>query len=178
MRDVECKADCTKLSLDQASMTPVSPDDEDDYKHGGEVHPSRIKRRTTHRPRTRPNAKSRNSTRGDKADRASPVVRISNETDLHGNKYGSVDVPLWNRTGDAQIYVRESLDDYYPFHGGLESLLARLIKALENNSREDTSSSSTVDASGFDDEDRCQKWLDNREKIERAFPGKKKNETS
>ncbi|KAG5328809.1 ISM protein, partial [Acromyrmex heyeri] len=25
--------------------------------------------------------------------------------------------------------------------------------------------------SSFDDEDRCQKWLDNREKIENAFPG-------
>lgn len=161
-------------------MTPVSPDDEDDYKRRGEVHPSRIKRRTTHRPRTRPNTKSRNSTRGDKpagrqADRVSPVVRISNETDPYGSKYGSVDVPLWNR--DAQTYVRESFDDYYPFHGGLESLLARLIEALENNSREDTPSSGAVDASGFDDEDRCQKWLDNREKIERAFPGKKKKET-
>lgn len=162
-------------------MTPVSPDEGDDYKRRGEVQPPRVKRRTTHRPRARPNARSRNSTRGDKgagrpADRVSPVVRISNETELYEGKYESVDVSVWNRTGhDAQIYVRESFDDYYPFHGGLESLLARLIEALENNSREDTPSSSAADPSGFDDEDRCQKWLDNREKIERAFPGK--NET-
>lgn len=162
-------------------MTPISPDEEDDDKNRGGVYPSRIRRRTTHRPRTRLNAKSRNSTRGDKgagrqADRVAPVARVSNETDLHESKYESVDTSLWNRSDDAddtQIYVRESFDDHYPFHGGLESLLARLIEALENNSSEGMPSSSSIDASNFDDEDRCQKWLNNREKIERAFPGKK-----
>jgi hypothetical protein len=65
-------------------------------------------------------------------------------------------------------------------HGGLESLLVKLIEALENDSRTDdpdiTNSSVIDDVSSFDDVDRCQKWLDNWEKIEKAFPGK--NDTS
>lgn len=166
--------------------------EEDDDKRGGRVRPSRIKRRTTHRLRTKPNARSRNSTRSDKGaerqvDRIPPNVRISNETDLYENKYEGADVALWDRMNeknddaddDMQIYVRESFNNY---HGGLEFLLARLIVALENNSREDDPempSSSAIDNAGsFDDEDRCQKWLDNWEKIEKAFPGKQKQNTS
>ncbi|XP_071636648.1 uncharacterized protein [Temnothorax longispinosus] len=181
-RDVGCKEDCTKLLLDQLFTSAVSPDEEDDYKRRGRVHPSRIKRRATHRSRAKPNARSRNSTRGPGRRDVGrvPVVRSSNKTVLYENNESADATTLWNRTDengdedDARIYVRESFN-YDPFHEGLESLLARLIEALENNSREDEpdilNSSAIDDASGFDDEDRCQKWLNNREKIETAFPG-------
>lgn len=161
---------------------PVSPD-EDDYKRRERTYPLRTKHRATYRPRTKPNAKSRNSTKGDKgtvrqADRVLPIVRISNESNLYKkeSEYESIDV--WNRTdknddADNRHIFHDTLDNYYPFHGGLESVLARLVEALENNTgKDDPDVSNSSAASSFDDEDRCQKWLDNREKIERAFPGK------
>lgn len=162
-------------------MTPVLTNGEE-YKTERNINFSRMKHRprTTHRPRTRPNAKFRNLTKSDKgikpqANHVPSVVRISNETDLHVNNYENIDVHLRNQTNknydkdDTRIYPG-SLDDHYPFHGGLESLLARLIEALENTSKKDDRDVSN--SSAIDDEDRCQKWLDNREKIETAFPGK------
>ncbi|KAL6259435.1 hypothetical protein P5V15_009355 [Pogonomyrmex californicus] len=126
--------------------------------------PLRTKRRTTHRPRTRPNAKSKISM---KNNRKATTTPISDGTNLNVN------------VNAGNIFDNESSDDHYPFHGGLESLLARLIKALENDTRESdrvaptakSNSSAINNATIFDDEDRCQKWLDNREKIEEAFPG-------
>lgn len=162
-------------------MTPILPDGED-YKTERSIYTSRMKHRTTHRPRTKPNTKLRNlSDKGfrPQVNHVPPVVRISNETDLHSKNYENINVHLRNQKGknydedDTRIYP-ESLDDHYPFHGGLESLLARLMEALENNSKKDDHGVSN--SSVIDDEDRCQKWLDNREKIETAFPGK--NETS
>lgn len=92
--------------------------------------------------------------------------------------------PHRSRTrSNAKKNSKGSTTNDYPFHdsqGGFESLLVKLIKALENNSRTDDSnvsnSSATNDTSSFDDEDLCQKWLDNWEKLEKAFPGK--NDTS
>lgn len=174
-----------------------SSDEENDHKLERRVHPSRVKRRTMNRPRTR--LRARNSTRIDKGaerqvDRLPPIARVSNETDLYDNKHESTDVALRNHTDknadDVQIHVRKSFrnssfkqlsfNNYR--HGGLESLLARLVVALENNSREDDpktpTSSAIKNKNGFDDEDRCQKWLDNWEKIEKAFPGKNKTSQS
>ncbi|KAL0129605.1 hypothetical protein PUN28_001701 [Cardiocondyla obscurior] len=179
-RDVECKANCTKSLRDQI-LTLISSNKKDDYKRKGRVDSSRMKRRTTHRPHTKSNGKSRNSTiRGNRGfgQQADRVLPVSNETHL----YESVDVFLWNRTSDTEnvkIHIGESLDDYYPFYGGLESLLTRLIKALENNSKEDDDDGGDGDddedvsasSGAVDDEDRCQKWLDNWEKIESVFPG-------
>lgn len=73
---------------------------------------------------------------------------------------------------DTIIYDSESLDYQYPFHGGLDSLLTRLFEALQNDSVSgDHDVLKRSNSIGNDDEDRCQKWLDNREKLERAFPG-------
>lgn len=73
---------------------------------------------------------------------------------------------------DTIIYDSESLDYQYLFHGGLDSLLTRLFEALRNNSTSDNHDVLKISNSiSNDDEDRCQKWLDNREKLERAFPG-------
>ncbi|KYQ49247.1 Isthmin-1 [Trachymyrmex zeteki] len=138
------------------------------------------KNRTTHRPRKGGNKGTRRKT-----DRVSSVVKIP-ESNIYEEEREHESINVWNykdKNDDADDihYIRETLDNYYPFHGGLESVLARLIEALENNtgnvsnsnaSNPDVWNSSAIDdMSSFDDEDRCQKWLDNREKIENAFPG-------
>ncbi|XP_011866291.1 PREDICTED: uncharacterized protein LOC105561155 [Vollenhovia emeryi] len=172
-QDVEREANRTKLLLEgilNFNLTTDSLDEEDNCKYRREAYRSRIKRRTTHRPRTKSNAKSRNS----KGDKMRQADRVSNKTDFYETKDEGFDVSLWNRTernaDDMQIYDHESFHDYY--HRGLESLLKRLIEALENNSRaDDPNVPSSSAASSLDDEDHCQKWLNNWEKIERAFPG-------
>ncbi|XP_011699099.1 PREDICTED: uncharacterized protein LOC105456611 [Wasmannia auropunctata] len=213
-QDVERKADNARLLHDQISTTIVPSDEEGDLKRREKACCSRNKNRA-HRPRK---LKSRNSTRGDKGgikqqtNRISLAARISNAssrtrpksknsrkgnkgTKQRANRF-SFEMDLFgesnlDKNDDADVVenIRETLDDYYPFHGGLESLLARLVEALGNSSKEgnnskkvnntepDASNSSAVidegvvSASEFDEEDRCQKWLDVREKIERAFPG-------
>lgn len=69
--------------------------------------------------------------------------------------------------------------DEFPEHTeqyeNLDNLLTRLFEALRNDSAKDDrkilKGSSSVSNSS-NDEDRCQKWLNNRERIEQAFPGK------
>lgn len=183
-RDVECKENRTK-SHDHISMTTISSKQKDGNKQRKRVNSSRPRNRTTHRPRKGGNKGTRRKT-----DRVSSVVKIP-ESNIYEEEREHESINVWNykdKNDDADDihYIRETLDNYYPFHGGLESVLARLIEALENNtgnvsnsnaSNPDVWNSSAIDdMSSFDDEDRCQKWLDNREKIENAFPGK--NETS
>lgn len=57
----------------------------------------------------------------------------------------------------------------------LDNLLIRLFEALQNDSAKDdreTLKGSNSISNSSNDEDRCQKWLNNRERIEQAFPGK------
>ncbi|KAG5310758.1 ISM protein, partial [Acromyrmex insinuator] len=178
VRDVECKETRTK-SYNHISTTPISlKQKDDDNKHRQRTNSSRPRNRTTHRPRKGGKGSRR------KTDRV-PVVKIS-ESNLYEEERELKSINVWNYKDknddvDDIHHIRETLDNYYPFHGGLESVLARLIEALENNtgnvsnsnaSNSDVSNSSAIDdTSSFDDEDRCQKWLDNREKIENAFPG-------
>ncbi|XP_028049128.1 isthmin isoform X2 [Monomorium pharaonis] len=120
----------------------MTPDEEaNDYERARSVYPSRVKR-TKNPHRSRARSNARNSTRS-----------------RHSK-------------GNANNAFRDA-----PHGGGLEPLLLKLIEALENNSRTDDepepmlNSSAVNDTSSFDDVDRCQKWLDNWHKIERAFPG-------
>ncbi|XP_072760771.1 isthmin [Anoplolepis gracilipes] len=63
----------------------------------------------------------------------------------------------------------EDLDDEE--HKGLKTLLTKLFEALQNDSAKNDRDILKESNSMSNDEDRCQKWLNNRERIEQAFPG-------
>lgn len=73
------------------------------------------------------------------------------------------------RSKNADVTNIESLNDDLP--EGLNTLLKRLFEALQNDSAKDHAGLSFINNTNHY-EDRCQKWLDNRERVEQAFPGK------
>ncbi|KYN00002.1 Isthmin-1 [Cyphomyrmex costatus] len=174
--DVECKENCTKLHNDN-STTSVPFKEKAGNKHRQRTNSSRS------RPRNRPTHRPRKSGKGTrrKTDRVPPVVKIP-ESSFYEEGRERESVNVWNhknKNDDVMDDIPHSgIFDNYPFHGGLEAVLVKLKEALENNTAENVSNSNVSnsniaidDMSSFDDEDRCQKWLDNREKIENAFPG-------
>lgn len=93
--------------------------------------------------------------------------------DSSDTNFMDIDIIMRNRTSrseDTDIYAAEIEED-----DSFNSLLTRLFEALQNDSVKDDrdilNGSNSINNSS-DDEDRCQKWLDNRERIEKAFPGK------
>lgn len=100
------------------------------------------------------------------------------EINLSGENFADMDILFRSRTSrseNADIYDTntESLDEEE--YEGLNTLLAKLFEALQNDSAKDNHDilkGSNSIGNTSNDEDRCQKWLDNREKIEQAFPGK------
>ncbi|XP_029673377.1 isthmin-like isoform X3 [Formica exsecta] len=99
------------------------------------------------------------------------------EINLSGENFADMDILFRSRTSrseNADIYDTntESLDEEE--YEGLNTLLAKLFEALQNDSAKDNHDilkGSNSIGNTSNDEDRCQKWLDNREKIEQAFPG-------
>lgn len=62
------------------------------------------------------------------------------------------------------------------FNKSLDSLLKTLSESLENSTMDSgvaVLNESNLVGNMHDDEDRCQRWLDTREKIEAIFPGKR-----
>lgn len=77
-----------------------------------------------------------------------------------------------SRSENTDVYT-EFLDNEP--HEGLNVLLTRLFETLRNDSAKDDRDilkGSNSISNSSNDEDRCQKWLNNRERIEQAFPGK------
>lgn len=94
--------------------------------------------------------------------------------DSSDTNFMDIDIIMRSRTSRSEntdIYTAEfsevEQDD------GFNSLLTRLLEALQNDSAKDDIVNGSNSINNYsDDEDRCQKWLDNRERIEQAFPGK------
>jgi len=94
--------------------------------------------------------------------------------DSSDTNFMDIDIIMRSRTSRSEntdIYTAEfsevEQDD------GFNSLLTRLFEALQNDSAKDDIVNGSNSINNYsDDEDRCQKWLDNRERIEQAFPGK------
>jgi len=198
-QDVECNADCARLLdeelLDDEILTPV----EDDYKRI-ERAASRNKQCTGTMQRCRKKSKSKKgdkeTTKGDKettqgdketinregeeivqqTDIVPPVAGIFKEgmfESMFEDMFEGIGISDWINKNDAH---NNETHDNYPIRGELDSILRKLVEELDKNSTEDNSNvsnSSAIDP--FGGEDLCQKWLDNREKIEGVFPGKKRN---
>lgn len=94
--------------------------------------------------------------------------------DSSDTNFMDIDIIMRSRTSRSEntdIYTAEfseiEQDD------GFNSLLTRVLEALQNDSAKDDIVNGSNSINNYsDDEDRCQKWLDNRERIEQAFPGK------
>ncbi|XP_050464529.1 isthmin-1-like [Cataglyphis hispanica] len=99
------------------------------------------------------------------------------EIDPSGENFVDMDIFFRSRTSrseNADIYdiSTESLDKEE--YEGLNILLAKLFEALQNDTAKDDHDilkGSNSIGNTSNDEDRCQKWLNNRERIEQAFPG-------
>lgn len=100
------------------------------------------------------------------------------DIDPSGENFVDMDILFRSRTSrseNADIYDinTESLDEEE--YEGLNILLAKLFEALQNDTAKDNHDilkGSNSIGNTSNDEDRCQKWLNNRERIEQAFPGK------
>ncbi|GAB1859172.1 Isthmin [Camponotus japonicus] len=132
---------------------------------------------TRHRrnDRIKSNAESSTLTK-EENDEQSTLVPMSDspgKIDSSDTNFMDIDIIMRSRTSRSEntdIYTAEfsevEQDD------GFNSLLTRLFEALQNDSAKDDIVNGSNSINNYsDDEDRCQKWLDNRERIEQAFPG-------
>lgn len=131
--------------------------------------------------RSNQNLNTESSTLTKEKDNKEPmfVSTSASPKDLGGQTIPDIDSDIYFRgrttkSQNADIYDTniESLNDEIP--EGLNTLLNRLFETLQNDSAKDNHNvhkgpNSINNTSYY--EDRCQKWLDNRERIEQAFPG-------
>lgn len=154
----------------------VSFDEKDE-----KFHPVQTRHRRS--DRTKSNAESSTLTKEKNNEETTFVSESESpgEINLYDQTLADIDILFRSRASRSEnedIYDTniESLDSHEDEpHEGLNSLLIRLFEALQNDSAKDNRDvlkGSNSIGNTSNDEDRCQKWLDNREKIEQAFPGK------
>ncbi|CAL1682858.1 unnamed protein product [Lasius platythorax] len=176
IRDVEREGD----EIETLRRLPDSPFehlfDEKDEK----FHPVQTRHRRS--DRTKSNAESSTLTKEKNNEETTFVSESESpgEINLYDQTLADIDILFRSRASrseNADIYDTniESLDSHEDEpHEGFNSLLIRLFEALQNDSAKDDRDvlkGSNSIGNTSNDEDRCQKWLDNREKIEQAFPG-------